>query len=95
MTQAENHLTWTNRQKSKFEYTDLFGSGPVSISTWTSTYTDKGICGAAAMATKEKGEIIFDEAVGNLIEWADEFHARQYQPRVDHHTRTPTTEVPG
>ena len=95
MSEAENHLTWTNRQKSRFEYVNLFGTGPVSLSNWTSTYTDKGICGAAAMATKEKGKIIFEEAVGNLIEWADEFHAREYPQRVDHHTSKPTTEVPG
>jgi creatinine amidohydrolase len=95
MGEAESHVTWTNRQKSKFEYVDLFHVGPVSISGWTSTFTEKGICGAAELATKEKGEVIFEEAVSNLIEWADEFHAREFPPRVDHHTRKPTTDVPG
>ena len=95
MTQAKSELTWTNQQKSKFEFVDLFGVGPVSLSNWTSTFTESGVSGAAELATKEKGETIFEEAVGNLIEWADEFHSRDYQTRVDHHSSPPTTDVPG
>lgn len=92
---AENHETWTDANHSKFHWVDLFGAGPVSISNWTSTYTDKGICGDAALATREKGRLLFEEAVRRLIEWAAEFHAREFQARVDHHSRAPSTEAPG
>ena len=95
MDGAEDHETWTNANRSKFQYVDLFAVGPVSISTWTSTYTEKGVCGDPTLATREKGRLLFEEAVTRLIEWADEFHAREFKPRVDHHVRKPTTPVPG
>ncbi len=95
MELAEDHETAINAFKSKFQWVDLFAAGPVSMSTWTSTYTERGVCGDATLATKEKGRLLFEEAVTRLIEWADEFHSRQFNDRVDHHVRTPTTPVPG
>ena len=95
MEGAEDHETWTNANRSKFQWVDLFAAGPVSISTWTSTYTETGICGDPTLATREKGRLLFEEAVTRLIEWADEFYAREFKPRVDHHVRKPTTPVPG
>ncbi len=91
----ESHETWTNAQKSKFESIDLFGFGPISIMNWTSAYTERGVCGEAELATREKGELIFEEAVSRLTEWADEFHVRQYPSRKDHHVRKPDTPLPG
>ena len=70
-----------------------FAAGPVSMSTWTSTYTERGVCGDATLATKEKGQLLFEEAITRLIEWADEFHNRQFNDRADHHLRPPTTPV--
>ena len=92
---ATNDQTWTNLNESKFHWVDLYGAGPVSISNWSSSYMEKGIAGWAAEGTKEKGEMLFEESVNRICEWADEFHAREYPPRVDHHTRKPTTDVPG
>ncbi len=92
---ATNDQTWTNLNESKFHWVDLYGAGPVSLSGWSSSYTEKGIAGWAAEGTKEKGEMLFEESVSRICEWADEFHAREYPPRVDHHTRKPTTDVPG
>ena len=101
---VKNHQTWTNAQGSKFESVDLFGFGPVAVTSWTSTYTDSGVCGSPELATKEKGDLLFAipselhfEAVSHarLTEWGDEFHARNYPGRTDHHVRPPTTDVPG
>ena len=92
---VENHQTWTNAQGSNFESVDIFGFGPVAVTSWTSTYTNSGVCGSAELATKEKGDLMFEEAVTRLTEWGDEFHARQYPARTDHHVRPPTTDVPG
>ena len=92
---VESHRTWTTAQESKFESVDLFGFGPVAVTNWTSTYTETGVCGSAGLATVEKGKLLFEEAVTRLAEWGDEFHARQYPARKDHHGRPPTTEVPG
>ena len=92
---VESHRTWTTAQESKFESVDLFGFGPVAVTNWTSTYTETGVCGSAGLATVEKGKLLFEEAVTRLTEWGDEFHARQYPARKDHHSRPPTTDVPG
>lgn len=65
---VRSHETWTNAQRSKFEHVDLFGSGPVAVTSWTSTYTRTGVCGSAELATAEKGELVFEEAVTRLAE---------------------------
>lgn len=92
---VESHQTWTNAQGSKFESVDIFGFGPVAVTGWTSTYTETGVCGSAELATVDKGELLFEEAVSRLAEWGDEFHARKYPPRTDHHSEPPTIPVPG
>ena len=92
---VESRQTWTNAQESRFESVDLFGFGPVAVTSWTSTYTETGVCGSAGLATAEKGELVFEEAVTRLAEWGDEFYARSYPARTDHHLNPPTTPVPG
>ena len=94
---VESHRTWTTAQESKFESVDLFGFGPVAVTNWTLVRTPRrGVCGSAGLATVEKGEATVrggGDAAGP--EWGDEFHARQYPGRTDHHVRPPTTDVPG
>jgi len=80
---------------SKYTWLDLFANGPINKTTWTSTYTESGICGEADKATKLKGEMIFEEAVSNLIEWGDEFYNTPKIERVDHHTVKPDFNTPG
>lgn len=93
--QIQSHETWTTANHSNFHWVDLFGAGPVSISNWTSTYTETGVCGEAGRGTRDKGERLFEEAVNRVLEWADEFHARQFRPRVDHHLSKPTIPLHG
>ena len=95
MDLAENCEIDMNLQKSKFHWIDLFASGPVKMDSWTSTYADIGTMGEAADATAEKGEMLFEEAVSNVIEFAEEFAARKFLPRTDHHSTPPTIPPPG
>jgi len=67
----------------------------VSIVEWTSTYTDTGTCGEATKATPEKGRLVFEEAVKQLVAFSNEFHKRPIRPRRDHHLRQPKEPVPG
>ena len=62
---------------------------------WTSTYVDSGAQGASTLATATKGRALFEEAVGNVAEFAEEFTARQFKARVDHYATAPTTPPPG
>jgi len=84
-----------HEHSSPYQWVDLWSAGPVSVTSWTSEYTDSGICGDAVLATPEKGKILFDEAVKNLIEWSNEFYSRELMTRKDHHTSQPLSDLPG
>jgi creatinine amidohydrolase/Fe(II)-dependent formamide hydrolase-like protein len=80
---------------SKFRWVDLWGAGPVNIVSWTSEYTQSGICGEAHIATPEKGRMLFEEAVKNLIAFTDEWVQQPRAERTDHHAAKPLSELPG
>ena len=84
-----------HEDSSPYQWVDLWSAGPVSVTSWTSEYTDSGICGDAVLATPEKGKVLFDEAVKNLIEWSNEFYNRNPMSRKDHHTSQPLSDLPG
>ncbi len=91
----QDHIAWYNAQGATgFQWVDAFGSGPVSIVDWTSTYTPNGVMGQPSLATAEKGKRIFEEAVTRLVQFAREFQKRERPPRVDHHTVPPTSPLP-
>jgi creatinine amidohydrolase len=80
--------------QSEFNWIDLFGAGIAPIVTWTSTYTESGVCGESELATAEKGREAFEEAVKQLARLVEFFHARPMGLRQDHHRRTPEMPVP-
>jgi len=81
--------------RSRFVWTDGFAAGPVGIVGWTSQGGTNGTFGRADLGTAEKGKLIFDEAVRQLVAFAREFHARPFYPRKEHHGKPPTIPVPG
>jgi creatinine amidohydrolase len=91
---AKEGLVTYNEDGSDFVWGDLFGAGPVSMSTWSSSYMDQGVAGAAQLATAEKGKVACDEAAKHLARFIEEFGARPRDPRVDHHVETPTFPMP-
>ena len=95
MDKVLNEQVKFHEHNSPYQWVDLWSSGSVSVTSWTSEYTDSGICGEAVLATPEKGKILFDEAVKNLIEWSNEFYSRETMIRKDHHTSQPLSDLPG
>jgi creatinine amidohydrolase len=83
-----------NDRHPRFWYTDLFGSGPVQITSWTSTYLEEGVAGEAELATAEKGKAAFDEAVTRFSEFIGEWHAAPAPQRAGHHHTPPTFPMP-
>ncbi|MBX3412215.1 MAG: creatininase family protein [Pirellulales bacterium] len=83
-----------NTWKSRYRYTDLFGAGPVSVTSWTASYSDTGVLGDAELATAEKGRQAFEEAVTRLGEFIDEWYGRPAPPRKETHTVEPTMPMP-
>ena len=83
-----------HKDKSKFHWVDLFAAGAGTKVSWTASYTDSGILGEAALATKEKGIRAVDEAAKNLARLLQEFRARPKPKRGDHHDPLPTFPMP-
>jgi creatinine amidohydrolase len=52
---------------------------------WWTRFSVTGTYGDATIATKEFGEILFEDHVTNLIELVREFKTIPIKPRVDHH----------
>ena len=83
-----------NKLKSDFHCTGIFGFGPVSLTSWTASYCESGVLGAATLGTKEKGRRGVEEAPSQLARWLNEFKTRPSPPRGDHHAVTPTMPMP-
>ncbi len=83
-----------NAEESPFNWVDLFSSGPATIVSWTSSYSDTGVLGEAELATKEKGKEVYDEAVKQLIRFVTWFKDRPKDVRKDRHRKPPTMPLP-
>jgi creatinine amidohydrolase len=83
-----------NKENNPFNYVDLFGAGPASIISWTSSYSDTGVLGEAELATVEKGKQAYDEAVKQLVRFLTYFKDRPRDQRKDRHARPPSMPIP-
>jgi creatinine amidohydrolase len=95
MEKAKDHIAWYNREgTAAFQWGDLFGSGPVPLFEWASTFLEDGTFGQPTLATAEKGRLIFEEATRRLVQFVEEFQKRPSRARVDHHHTKPTSPLP-
>jgi creatinine amidohydrolase len=83
-----------HKDKSAYQYVDLWGAGPATKVSWTASYSDTGVLGEAELATKEKGERVVKEAARRLAAFIQEFAGRQSPQRGDHHDPLPTMPMP-
>jgi creatinine amidohydrolase len=83
-----------NNEKSPFNYVDLFGHGPATIISWTSSYSESGVLGEAELATAEKGKQACEEAVKQLVRFVTYFKDRPRDVRKDRHRQPPTMPFP-
>ena len=61
------------------------GASPLRMMDHWSRVSDSGVIGDATVATKEKGERVFNAAVAQLTEVIQEFRNIPIEDRVDHH----------
>lgn len=87
-------LIGLNTDKSPFCWVDLFGAGPATLVSWTSSYSETGTLGQPELATAEKGRQAYEEAVEQLVRFARWFRDRPRDPRRDRHRRPPTIPLP-
>lgn len=83
-----------NEEASPFNWVDLFAAGPATVISWTSSYSGTGVLGEAALATKEKGERAYNEAVKQLCNFVNYFHPRPKDVRQELHRQPPTMPIP-
>jgi creatinine amidohydrolase len=83
-----------NEDESPFMWVDLFGAGPSTVVSWTSSYSETGVLGEAELATAEKGKRAYDEAVTQLAKFITWWKDRPKDERHDRHRRTPTMPIP-
>lgn len=83
-----------NEEDSPFNWVDLFGAGPATLISWTSSYSGTGVLGEAELATAEKGGRVYDEAVKQLARFVSWFQDRPKDQRRDLHRVPPTMPMP-
>jgi creatinine amidohydrolase len=80
-----------NEEESPFMWVDLFGAGPATVVSWTSSYSKTGVLGEPSKATAEKGKRVFDEAVKQLTRFVTWWQPR---PRDARGPRQAATTMP-
>ena len=83
-----------NEENSPFQYVDLLEQGPATVVSWTSSYSETGVLGEAELATPEKGQQAYEEAVKQLVRLVNWFKERPKDERRDFHRRKPTMPIP-
>ena len=83
-----------NEEQSPFNWVDLFGAGPATIISWTSSYSQTGVLGEAELGTAEKGQQVYEECVKQLTRFIQYFKDRPRDQRRDRHARPPTMPMP-
>jgi len=83
-----------NAEQSPFNWVDLFAAGPATIVSWTSSYTQSGVIGEAELASAEKGQQAYEEAVKQLVRFVEWFQERPVDERGSRHRTPPTMPLP-
>jgi creatinine amidohydrolase len=83
-----------NTEASPFNWVDLFAAGPATLVSWTSSYSQSGVIGDAELATADKGQEAYEEAVRQLVRFVEWFQERPVDPRGDRHRQPPTMPMP-
>ena len=83
-----------NVENSEFNWVDLFAAGPATLVSWTSSYSETGVLGAAELATAEEGRVAYEEAVKQLVRFVKWFRDRPVDQRRDRHRKSPTMPMP-
>ncbi len=92
--QIKNGDICFNNDNSPFKWVDLFGAGPATVISWTSSYSDTGVLGEAELATAEKGKEAYEEAVKQLVRFVSWCKDRPKDIRKDRHRKPPTMPIP-
>ena len=88
-----NHISTLN-DGNPYIWGDLIQKGPAALVSWTSTYSPRGVMGEPELATREKGERVYHEAVRQLSNIVEFFRNRPPDTRRRHQAERPTMPIP-
>ena len=91
--QIKNHISTLN-DGNPYIWNELYGTGAAALTSWTSSYTPTGVIGQPELATREKGERIYQEAVKQLGGLVEFFRRRPIDPRRRRQAQPPTMPIP-
>lgn len=89
----KDHIATLN-DGNPYIWVELMGGSPAALTSWTSTYTPRGVIGEPERATREKGERVYNEAVRQLCNLVDFFRDRPRDVRHRHQATPPTMPIP-
>ena len=89
----KDHISTMNDGNPYF-WADLFGKGPGALTSWTSTYTPRGVIGEPERASREKGERVYEEAVRQLCSLIEFFQKRPKDVRQRHQEHAVSMPIP-
>lgn len=90
----KNDISKLNRDGNPYIWGDLFGKGPAALVSWTSSYSEMGVIGQPELASKEKGEQVYHEAVRQLGYIVEYFQNRPIDTRSPHQGKPTTMPMP-
>lgn len=90
----KNEAISFNEENNPFMWVDLFGAGPSTVISWTSSYSQSGVLGEPELASAEKGRRAYEEAVKQLATFLAWFKSRPKDERSDHHRQKPSFPMP-
>ena len=90
---VHNHISTLN-DGNPYIWGDLLSKGPGALTSWTSSYSKRGVMGEPELATREKGEQVYNEAVKQLIGMVEFFQDRPKDVRQDHRGTSSGTPMP-
>ncbi|MDP9224877.1 MAG: creatininase family protein [Actinomycetota bacterium] len=62
-----------------------WSDGPLKLMPWWSSFSDSGVQGDATLATPEKGKLLFEAAVAELVSFVAQLRQTSVHRRKDHH----------
>jgi creatinine amidohydrolase len=62
-----------------------WSDGPLKLMPWWSSFSESGVQGDASKATAEKGKVLFEAAVSEIVAFVNELRSKPIPRRRDHH----------
>ena len=81
MSKAADERNYPAGEHAYLDWSD----GPLKLMPWWSSFSESGVQGDASKATAEKGKLLFEAAVSEIVAFVGELRSKPIPVRRDHH----------